>query len=80
MNYLVIHYKNLAEQLQYRVNHLQRFLYEMNAAAGGGLNQVGANTSANNNMIQQVSPAQNTPQAGDNPPPWDRGTPNPKRT
>ena len=29
MNYLVTHYKNLAEQLQARINHIQRCLYEM---------------------------------------------------
>ena len=29
MNYLVTHYKNLAEQLQARINHIQQCLYEM---------------------------------------------------
>ena len=41
MNYLVTHYKNLAEQLQARINHIQRCLYEMDAtAAGGGIDQL----------------------------------------
>lgn len=37
MNYLVTHYKNLAEQLQARINHIQQCLYEMDAAAGDGV-------------------------------------------
>ena len=32
MNYLVTHYKNLAEQLQSRINHIQQCLYEMDEA------------------------------------------------
>jgi hypothetical protein len=40
MNYLVTHYKNLAEQLQSRINHIQQCLYEMDAAAGGGIDQL----------------------------------------
>ena len=35
MNYLVTHYKNLAEQLQARINHIQQCLYEMDAPPGG---------------------------------------------
>ena len=35
MDYLARHYKNLAEQLQYRINHIQQCLYEMNAPPGG---------------------------------------------
>ena len=34
MNYLVTHYKNLAEQLQDRINHIQQCLYEMDADPG----------------------------------------------
>jgi|LakMenEpi03Aug12_release.lakeMendotaPanAssembly.Ray.scaffolds.fasta_scaffold1003921_2 hypothetical protein len=81
MNYLVTHYKNLAEQLQARINHLKQCLYEMDAtaAAGGGLNQVRADTSANN-MIQPTLTVGDQIQSGDNAAPWDRGTPNPKRT
>jgi hypothetical protein len=48
MNYLVTHYKNLAEQLQSRINHIQQCLYEMDAtAAGGGLDQVRVDNSVN---------------------------------
>ena len=80
MNYLVTHYKNLAEQLQSRINHIQRCLYEMDAtSAGGGINQVRADTSANKNMIQPVSLVSEPPQSGDNIPPWNRGTPDPTR-
>ena len=32
MNYLVTHYKNLAEQLQSSINHIQQCLYEMDEA------------------------------------------------
>ena len=33
MNYLVTHYKNLAEQLQSRINHLKQCLYEMDTGS-----------------------------------------------
>ena len=36
MNYLVTHYKNLAEQLQSRINHIQQCLYEMDSPGHGG--------------------------------------------
>ena len=44
MDYLARHYKNLSEQLQSRINHIQQCLYEMDKAAAepqqvpGGLN------------------------------------------
>ena len=78
MNYLVTHYKNLAEQLQSRINHIQQCLYEMDAA-GSGIDQVRADTSANNNMVQPVSSVSDARESGNNPAPWTRGTPDPNR-
>ena len=46
MNYLVTHYKNLAEQLQARINHIQQCLYEMDTAAGGGIGQFSKDTNS----------------------------------
>jgi hypothetical protein len=50
MNYLVTHYKNLAEQLQSRINHIQQCLYEMDAAAGGGIDQLRVDDMPQNYM------------------------------
>ena len=49
MNYLTTHYKNLSEQLQARINHIQQCLYEMDAAAGGGIDQLSAQDYAPDN-------------------------------
>ena len=56
MNYLVTHYKNLAEQLQSRINHIQRCLYEMDATAAGG--------GGGLNTPQQTTPSINIPKTG----------------
>jgi len=59
MNYLVTHYKNLAEQLQSRINHLQQCLYEMDAAAGGGIDQLRVDDTQQN--YTNVANYQQTP-------------------
>lgn len=56
MNYLVTHYKNLAEQLQARINHIQQCLYEMDKAAGGG--------GGGLNTPEQTTPSIGLPKSG----------------
>jgi hypothetical protein len=62
MNYLVTHYKNLAEQLQARINHIQQCLYEMDkatAAPPGGLNDPFANEPSPK-VTETPNPTQDT--------------------
>jgi hypothetical protein len=50
MNYLVTHYKNLAEQLQSRINHIQQCLYEMDKEAGGGIDRLRVSDMTQNSV------------------------------
>ena len=61
MNYLVTHYKNLAEQLQSRINHIQRCLYEMDLPGNGGVTPPPENPGHGGGFYDRTNTINNRP-------------------
>jgi hypothetical protein len=61
MNYLVTHYKNLAEQLQSRINHIQQCLYEMDLPGYGGVTPPPENPGHGGGFYDRTNTINNRP-------------------